>query len=115
MKIIFEFFTSPLSLPIHWAWQYFILLGISGIAFAIAYAIVGKLYDWDIIYSSKAGSIVHWIARLLIFIGLWALTRFITKSIMKANFPMWAIILSVAFLVVITCWGLITAIKRIFR
>ena len=115
MKEVFEFLTSPLSLPIHWAWQYFILLGIGGIAFAIAFAIVGKLYDWDIIYSSKAGSILHWILRILFFIGLWALTRFITKSLQNLDFPLWAIILSIAFLVLVTGWGIIATIKKIFR
>lgn len=115
MKVIFEFFTSPLSLSIHWAWQYFILLGIGGIAFFIAYAFVGKLYDWDIIYSSKAGSIIHWIVRLLIFVGIWALTRFIIINISKLSFPLWAMILSIAFLVIITLWGIISILKRIFR
>lgn len=111
MKIIFELLTSPLSLPIHWFWQYFILLGIGCLAFGVAFAFVGKLYDWDIINCSKAGSIIHWIIRLLIFVGLWALARFIISNLSKVSFPFWAII----FLVIITARGIVSTIRKVFR
>ena len=44
MKIIFDLLTSPLGLPIAWYWEYLIIWAISGIAYRVAFALVGNLY-----------------------------------------------------------------------
>lgn len=72
MKLIFELLTSPLGLPIPWYIEYIILIVVNTVAFELAFAAVGKLYYDNIIHGKKTGSILHWIARILAFLVLWA-------------------------------------------
>ena len=71
MKVIFDLLTSPLGLPIAWFWEYIILWVISGIAYRVAFALVGNLYDSHLIFGSLSGSICHWIIRLFFFVLFW--------------------------------------------
>ena len=73
MKMIFDLLTSPLGLPIAWYWEYLIIWAISGIAYRVAFALVGNLYDRHLIFGSVSGSICHWIIRLVFFVLLWAM------------------------------------------
>lgn len=114
MKVIFEFLTSPLNLPIHWAWEYLVLLGLGSIAFAISYPIVGKLYDWGIISGRKVGSILHWTIRLLAFAGLWALVRAIVSKLIWFASNWWAV-LSGVILLIVTIVGIKSLIRKLKR
>ncbi len=77
MKEIFSFIfdkvTDPLTLPIHWLWEWLILGGIGVIAYIVAFNKVGKMYRADIISGRFAGSLLHWIIRFLVFVPLWAI------------------------------------------
>lgn len=65
-KLIFEFLTEPLGLPIQWYWEY-IILGIIGlIAFKIA---------WEVSPGGRFGSEIHWLVRIVTFVVLWAIAR----------------------------------------
>lgn len=52
MKIIFDLLTSPLELPIAWFLEYLIIWAISGIAYRVAFALVGNLYDSHLILAA---------------------------------------------------------------
>lgn len=114
MNVIFEILTSPLGLPIHWAWEYLILLGIGSIAFAISYPIVGKLYDWGLISGRTAGSVLHWTIRLIVFAALWALVRTIVVKILWLASNWWAV-LSGGILLVVTIVGIKALIRKLKR
>lgn len=58
--------TSPLGLPIAWYWEYILLTIIGFLAFKVG---------WAVSPGGKWGSIIHWTVRLLVFVGLWAVTR----------------------------------------
>jgi len=73
-KVLFEFLTEPLGLPIVWYQEYIILAVIGLIAYIIAYNTVGDMYRADFISGSTAGSFFHWLIRLFVFAIIWALT-----------------------------------------
>ena len=73
-KVIFEFLTDPLGLPIEWYWEYIILAAIGGIAYAIAYNTVGDMYRADFISGRTSGSFFHWLIRLFVFAVIWMVT-----------------------------------------
>lgn len=73
-RFIFDMATDPLSLPINPLYEWAIL-GVIGIfAYAIAFRLVGDMYDAGDISGSTLGSIFHWIIRFLIFIAAWFVT-----------------------------------------
>ena len=73
-KVIFDFLTEPLGLPIEWYWEYLILAVIGLIAYIIAFRAVGDMYDSGTISGSVAGSFFHWLIRLIFFAAIWAIT-----------------------------------------
>ena len=94
LSFIFGKLTDPLGLPIEWYWEWIILFAVGLAAYIIAYRAVGDLYSDGWIDGSTAGSVLHWIIRLIAFIFIWAITygviwlvRFITAH--------WVIVLSV--------------------
>jgi len=74
-KIVFNFLTKPLGLPIEWYWEYIILAVYGVVAYIIAYNIVGKMYRASFIIGRRVGSFFHWLIRLLVFTSIWAVTR----------------------------------------
>lgn len=65
-KLIFEFLTEPLGLPVQWYWEYIILAIIGTVAFKIA---------WEISPGGRFGSEIHWAVRIVTFVVLWAIAR----------------------------------------
>lgn len=64
LKFLFNMFTDPFTLPIHPIWEY-IMLGIIG---ACAF-----LIGWDASPGGVFGSIIHWVARFIAFVIMWAI------------------------------------------
>lgn len=64
-KLIFEFLTSPLGLPINSIYEYLILLAIGKLAFGIG---------WNKSPGGEFGSLIHYFYRTIVFFILWALT-----------------------------------------
>ncbi len=93
-KLLFEFFTEPLGLPIEWYWEYIILAVIGFIAYIIAFRCVGSMYREGFICSRGAGSFFHWLIRLIFFVIIWAVTYGVIAFIkwLCAN---WILVLSV--------------------
>lgn len=71
-KLLFEFLTEPLGLPIKWYYEYIILTVIGFIAYIIAFRCVGSMYREGFISSRGAGSFFHWLIRLIFFAIIWA-------------------------------------------
>lgn len=94
-RFIFDMATDPLSLPINPLYEWAIL-GVIGIfAYAVAYRLVGDMYDSGDISGSTLGSIFHWIIRFLIFIAVW----FVTYTVIVVGqwiAAHWVIVASVA-------------------
>ncbi len=92
---MFDMATDPLSLPINPLYEWAIL-GVIGIfAYAVAYRLVGDMYDSGDISGSTLGSIFHWIIRFLIFIAVW----FVTYTVIVVGqwiAAHWVIVASVA-------------------
>ena len=73
-KLLFEFLTEPLGLPIEWYYEYIILAVVGFIAYIIAFRCVGSMYSEGFINSRGAGSFFHWLIRLIFFVVIWAVT-----------------------------------------
>lgn len=71
-KLLFDFFTEPLGLPVEWYWEYIILAGIGFITYIIAFHCVGSMYREGFISSRGDGSFFHWLIRLIFFVIIWA-------------------------------------------
>ena len=68
MKILLDFLSLPLGLPISPIWSFLGMLVIGEVAFRIAYSIAG-----DYGSSSAERCIIHWIARFILYFVIWAL------------------------------------------
>lgn len=67
MKYLFEYITDSFSLLENPLDNYVVMTIIGIIAYGIAYGLVGRLYNYDIIDGRGAGHILHWIIRLIVF------------------------------------------------
>ena len=94
LSFLFDIFTDPLGLPIAWYWEWIILAVIELAAFAIAFRVIGSWYRDGVIHSRTAGSIFHWIIRLIVFVVIWAITCFVIW-IAKLIFAHWLLIVSI--------------------
>ena len=94
LSFLFDRITDPLGLPIAWYWEWIILAVIELAAFAIAFRAVGDLYDGGMISGSTAGSVLHWIIRLIVFVVIWAITYFVIW-LAKLIFAHWLLIVSI--------------------
>ena len=94
LSFLFDIFTDPLDLPIAGYWEWIILAIITFAAYAIAFRTVGDLYDGGMISGSAAGSILHWIIRLIVFVVIWAITYFVIW-LAKLIFAHWLLIVSI--------------------
>lgn len=93
-KLLFEFLTEPLGLPIAWYYEYVILAVVGFVAYAIAFRWVGSMYNEGFITSRGAGSFFHWLIRLIFFVIIWAVTYGVIAFVkwLCAN---WILVLSV--------------------
>ena len=94
LSFLFDRITDPLGLPIAWYWEWIILAIITFAAYAIAFRAVGDLYDGGMISGSTAGSVLHWIIRLIVFVVIWAITYFVIW-LAKLIFAHWLLIVSI--------------------
>ena len=94
LSFLFDRITNPLGLPIAWYWEWIILAVIELAAFAIAFRAVGNLYADGMISGSTAGSVLHWIIRLIVFVEIWAITYFVIW-LAKLIFAHWLLIVSI--------------------
>ena len=78
MSTVFDLVTSPFGLPVNPICEYIILAVIGLIAYKVAYALAG--YFGTDSYNRKG---LHWIIRILIFIVLWAVVRFLCVDYQK--------------------------------
>lgn len=94
LSFLFDRITDPLGLPIAWYWEWIILVVITFAAYAIAFRAVGNLYDDGMISGSTAGSVLHWIIRLIVFVAIWAIIYFVIW-LAKLIFAHWLLIVSI--------------------
>lgn len=90
---LYEFLTDPLGLPIHWLWEYVILLIIDRIAYHTAFSAVGDLYDAGM-DGKVLGSFFHCIIRTFCFGVMWAITYGVIW-VCKWLFANWILIVSI--------------------
>jgi hypothetical protein len=98
LKLIFTFVTDQFTLFDNYLYNY-ISMGIIGIiAFAIAYGIVGRLYDDGMISGSGIGSVLHWTIRLIVCTALFLCVSFViwvVKLILSIPIYVWLIVAGV--------------------
>ena len=71
LKILFQYLTDSYALLENPVGNYIIMGVVGGIAFLVAYSIVGWFYDEDLISGSSAGSILPWIIRFIVFVVIY--------------------------------------------
>lgn len=74
MSFLFDRLTDPLALPLPVLEQYAVLAAIGFLAYVIAYQRVGSMYRRHSVDTRLAGSILHWLIRLIVFVAIWAVT-----------------------------------------
>lgn len=102
IKPLFEFMTSYYSLFDNPIYNYFLMAIVGVLAFIIAWKVVGSLYDDKYIISKKAGSIIHWVIRLIAFIIVFSFASiiiWIVKLILVIPIWLWIVILIVFLLI----------------
>jgi len=116
LKFIFELLTDPLGLPIPYFYEYIILAIIGVFAYVIAYILVGKLYDNDLIDGKTLGKLCHWAIRLFVFIILWAISYGVIRLflLVKANLEVTVILLLISALALFAI-GLIIKHKKVHK
>lgn len=75
LKPLFEIFTGEIAVCDNLLLNYVVMLGIGEIAFQLAHSLVGDAYHSGMISGKCAGSILHWLFRLVIYIGMAYLLR----------------------------------------
>lgn len=113
LSFLFDRITDPLGLPIAGYWEWIILAIITFAAYVIAFRTVGDLYDGGMISGSAAGSILHWIIRLIVFVVIWAITYFMIW-LAKLIFAHWLLIVSILGGILVTA-AIICLIVRYTR
>ena len=113
LSFLFDRITNQLGLPIAWYWEWIILAVIELAAFAIAFRAVGNLYADGMISGSTAGSVLHWIIRLIVFVVIWAITYFVIW-LAKLIFAHWLLIVSILGGILVTA-AIICLIVRYTR
>ena len=113
LSFLFDRITNPLGLPIAWYWEWIILAVIELAAFAIAFRAVGNLYADGMISGSTAGSVLHWIIRLIVFVVIWAITYFVIW-LAQLIFAHWLLIVSILGGILVTA-AIICLIVRYTR
>lgn len=75
LKPLFEILTGEVAVCENILLNYAIMLGVGEIALHAAYCLVGDAYRSGTISGKSAGSILHWIIRLLIYVLIAYLLR----------------------------------------
>ncbi len=94
LSFLYNIVTDPLGLPIAWYWEWIILAIIEIVAFIAAFQIIGSLYRDGLIHGRTAGSVLHWIIRLIVLVVIWAITYFVIW-LAKLIFAHWLLIVSI--------------------
>lgn len=107
MKYLFEYIVDSFSLLENPLDDYVIMAIIGTIAYGIAYSLVGKLYNYDIIDGRGAGHVLHWIIRLIVFVIIFYLVataiRIYNWFMELPNYKWWIIGFVIAGSIVTYC------------
>lgn len=95
LKYLFEYIVDSFSLLENPLDDYVVMAIIGIIAYGVAYSLVGKLYNYDIIDGRGAGHILHWIIRLIVFVIIFYLVataiRIYNWFVALPNYKWWII------------------------
>lgn len=104
LKLLFQYLTDSYALlenPV----DNYIIMGVVGfIAFLVAYRIVGWFYGENLIGSSGAGSILHWIIRFIVFVAIYYVIATLIRSykwIVGVPIYVWWIVLTLIIAIVV--------------
>ena len=105
LKYLFEYIVDSFSLLENPLDDYVVMAIIGIIAYGVAYSLVGKLYNYDIIDGRGAGHILHWIIRLIVFVIIFYLAataiRIYNWFVALPNYKWWIIGLAMGGSIVI--------------
>lgn len=115
-KLLFELLTDPLGLPIPYIYEYMILAIIGVFAYVIAYNLVGKLYNNDLIDGKVFGKIFHWTIRTVVFVLLWAVSYGMIKVFffIRANLEITIVVLFISVFVFLVI-GLLIKYRKVHK
>lgn len=99
LKFIFDLITSSLSLLENSIYNYIVMGLIGSIAFVVAYRKVGELG-----LRGEAGSIVHWIIRLFVFLFVWLLFFMTIKIVIFINDNL--VVIIICLILLLSVWRL---------
>ena len=107
LKPLFEILTGEVAVCDNILLNYVIMLGIGEIAFQTARRLVGDAYHSGLIIGRIAGSILHWIIRLFIYVVIAYLLRtLIAIYLFFASIPgwVWLCIIGITSCLLIVFW-----------
>lgn len=105
LKVLFVFITEQFFFFDNVLYNYFAMSIVLYIAYKIAFSTVGKMYRLDLINGKFAGSLFHWIIRLIVFVSLFLLVSFaiwIVKLVIAVPTWIWFTLLPIGLISLIT-------------
>ena len=96
-RFMFSLLTDPLGLPIHALWEYGILSAIGAVAFVVG---------WQVSPGGDFGAVIHWGARLLTFLVLWAVAYALIAIVQWAILH-WLLAVTVLAMLVIVIFAVV--------
>ena len=96
MKMLLDFLTLPLSLPISPFWDFLICLVLGEIAYRVAYSLAGEYGS-----TSVERGRIHWIIRIPFFFILWIIACVIIKAVMFVSANLIWILIAISVLAII--------------
>lgn len=110
LKPLFEILTGEVAVCDNIPLNYVIMLGIGEIAFQAARSLVGDAYRSGMICGKSAGSILHWIIHLFVYVVIAYLLRaVIAIYLFFASIPGWVWLCIVG---IIGCLSIILLVHR---
>jgi uncharacterized membrane protein YdjX (TVP38/TMEM64 family) len=106
MKLLLDFLSLPLSLPINPLWDFVICLVLGEVVYRFAYSLAGEYGR-----NSSDRFLLHWLIRIPAYFLLWSTicVGIIVARFLKAN---WMWILPIVFAVVGGIIGVVILVKR---
>lgn len=106
MKLLLDFLSLPLSLPINPVWDFVICAVLGEVVYRLAYSFAGE-YG----HNSSDRFWIHWLIRIPAYFLLWSVicVGIIVARFLKAN---WIWVLPIVLAVVVGIVGIIIFVKR---
>ncbi len=113
MKALYDFFINLFTITNIWWLDVILFVIVNFIAYVVAFKLVGIIFDAIGCYESKTMSIVHWIIRFAVFVGITLVFGWISQFIKWFIALQWWAITLISIGVVALIVGIIVIVYKV--